>query len=522
MTGRVLEVDPNTRLVEVDPGDRNATADDFKGRDWPEPQPLPSELPAVEPFAPELLPATIKPWAMDICDRMQCPYDYVGAAVMAALGATIGRKVGIRPQARTDWTEYPNQWAVIIGRPGVLKSPAMEAVLAPLKRLQAQEHEAHQSAVADYERAKQIAKLKAEAAEKRARDVLKRNPRADVSAELAVEESEAPVMRRFIANDTSCESLGELLRQNPAGVLVYRDEIVSLLKTLDREENAGARGFYLMGWSGASGYTFDRIGRGLNLHIPAVCLSVLGSTQPGRIAEYIRVAVKGGSGDDGLIQRFGLMVWPDIGGEWRDVDRCPDTEARRQAHEVFEKLANLDPDSIGAHRDEYAEAPYLGFDDSGLERFREWRALHERKLRGGELHPAMESHLAKYRKLAPGLALVCHLVDRGSGPVSEHAVIRSLAWCEYLESHARRAYASVTMPKVSAAKIVLARIRKGELKPPFGARDIYRNCWAGLSDREIVQDALDLLVDLDWLRERTIDTSGRRRTVYDINPRALP
>jgi hypothetical protein len=49
------------------------------------------------------------------------------------------------------------------------------------------------------------------------------------------------------------------------------------------------------------------------------------------VAHYIRAAVKGSAADDGLIQRFGLLIWPDTGGAWREVDRWPISEARRQA-----------------------------------------------------------------------------------------------------------------------------------------------------------------------------------------------
>ena len=89
----------------------------------------------MEPFRFELLPESLRPWVQDICERVQCPPDYVGAASITALTAALGRKVAIRPQAQTDWTVVGNPWALIIGRPGVLKSPAMEAALAPLKRL---------------------------------------------------------------------------------------------------------------------------------------------------------------------------------------------------------------------------------------------------------------------------------------------------------------------------------------------------------------------------------------------------
>ncbi len=105
---------------------------------WPDPQALPAELPPVATFDYALLPKNLQPWARDICERVQCAPDYVGAAIMAGLGSIIGRKLGIRPQAKTDWTVTPNQWALVIGRPGVLKSPAMEAALSPLKRLAAE------------------------------------------------------------------------------------------------------------------------------------------------------------------------------------------------------------------------------------------------------------------------------------------------------------------------------------------------------------------------------------------------
>ena len=146
---------------------------------------------------------------------------------------------------------------------------------------------------------------------------------------------------RYRTNDTSYESLGELLINNPAGMLVERDELVSLLSHLDRDDQAVARGFYLSGWSGTQPYTFDRIVRG-HLHIEAACISVLGNTQPVRISEYVRRANAGGAGGDGLIQRFGLMVWPDASTEWKNVDEYPDTKIRERVWNVFSRLAKLD------------------------------------------------------------------------------------------------------------------------------------------------------------------------------------
>lgn len=494
---------------------------DGSREDWPEPQPLPDELLPVAVFDFSLLPDSLRAWAQDICERVQCPPDFVGAGIMASLAAVVGRKIGIRPQARTDWTVVPNLWALVVGRPGVLKSPALEATLAPLNRLVVKANEEHAGADSEYKKNLAVAKLRAAAGEQAARKKLVNEPNADVLALLAVDEPDEPTLKRYKANDSTPASLGELLRQNSNGLLVYRDELVSLLKGLDREDQAEGRGFYLTAWNGDSPYTFDRIGRGLNLNIEAVCLSILGGTQPGRLAEYIRHAVKGGAADDGLIQRFGLLVWPDTGGPWKDVDRWPDTDAKNQAFKVFDYIDKLDLATIGAEQDTDLDGnpdgiPYLRFDAGGLELFLEWRTDLETRLRGGDLPPALESHFAKYRKLIPALALIIHLADEGIGPVTEKATLQALAWGAYLETHAHRAYGAISQPDVATAKAILSRVKKGDLPASFSSRDVWRPSWAKLSDSEQVANGLRLLVDYGHLREERKETAGRPSTTYHV------
>lgn len=496
------------------------------GDTWPEPLPLPDALAPVESFRYELLPDSLADMVRDICERVQCPADFVGVSIMVALGAVVGRKIGIRPQQKTDWTVVANMWAMVVGRPGVLKSPAMEAALAPIKRLAADAiQQAEQDQLA-HEMDLRVHKMRRQAAEKEAAKKLAKNPRADVEYLLEIDEPEEPTTRRYLINNTTAESLGELHRQNTNGLMVYRDEMVSLLKSLGREDQSEARGFYLTGWNGDSAYTFDRIGRGLNLYIPAVCLSMLGSTQPGRIAQYVRSAVTGGDGDDGLIQRFGLFVWPDITGKWCEVDRWPDNQAKQRAFEVFKYLDTLQPEQVQAEQDHDSDGnpdgmPYLRLDDNALALFKTWRHALEQRLRSGELHPAVESHLAKYRKLVPGLALLLHLSDRGVGSITERAMLQALAWAEYLESHAQRVYQSITAPEFDAAHAIIQRLRRGDLQPEFSSRDVWRPKWAKLTDRNVVHEALQMLQEYDWLTSEQHHTGGRPATVYRVNPRAM-
>jgi putative DNA primase/helicase len=496
--------------------------------EWPEPQALPDGLPAVKPFEPEWLPDKLRPWVADIGDRLQCPLDFVAVALMVSLGSVIGRRVGIRPQERTDWTEYANLWGCIVGRPSLMKSPAMERGLDPLRALAHKAVKAFEAEQLAYEAKMTAHKVRRDLASDEMKRRLKGNILADVR-DLQIPEPEEPQMRRYLTNDTSYEKLGDLHRANPNGLLVFRDELVSLLKGLDREDNAGARGFYLTGWSGNSPYVFDRMTRE-GAAIDAICLSVLGSTQPSRLAEYVRAAVKGGAGDDGLMQRFGLLVWPDTSSEWKDIDRWPDSDASREAFDVFERMSALDPSTIGAHQDtdrntgELRGQPYLRLTPEALAIFREWREAWERKCRSGSELPALESHFTKYRKLVPALALISHLADGTGGDVGSVAMLRALAWAEYLEPHARRAYASLDAPEQAAAKAIIDRLRKGDLAAEFKARDIYRKGWAHLTDPELVHNALRLLADFDWLAVREVsakETGGSPARIYIANPRGL-
>jgi hypothetical protein len=54
----------------------------------------------------------------------------------------------------------------------------------------------------------------------------------------------------------------------------------------------------------------------------------------------------------------------------------------------------------------------------------------------------------------------------------------------------------------------------------FTARDVYRNQWAGLTKPADVEEALDRLVALNWLRAAQNSGAGRPSIKYLITPKA--
>ena len=196
-----------------------------------------------------------------------------------------------------------------------MKSPALSEVMKPLDRLEATASQQHTELMREFRTQQRMAEMSAKAADKKAQQAIDKGltetARQLLEQHLDGEEQMEPPLRRYRVNDTTMEALGETLMDNPTGVLVYRDELHGLLKSMDKEGQEGARAFYLQGYDGNQPYVFDRITRGRNRRIEAVCLSILGGIQPGKLQAYIRDAVRGGVGDDGLLQRFGLLVWPD-------------------------------------------------------------------------------------------------------------------------------------------------------------------------------------------------------------------
>lgn len=498
---------------------------------WPLPRPITAELEPVPRFDAEtLLPDPLRAWIMDEAERMPCPPEFVAAAALVALSSIIGARCAIKPKSRDSWLVVPNLWGGIVGDPSAKKSPAWGAALKPMDCLIAKALEEHQAALSEFETVQVVFDAQKDAIEGRIREAAKKPTKGDpavIARELRSHGEQAPdvpVLRRYKTNDSTVEKLGELLRENPAGLLVLRDELVGLIATWEREGREGERAFFLEAWNGNQSFDTDRIGRG-HISIPNLCVSIFGGIQPDKLTVYLEQAAHA-LANDGMLQRFQLLVYPDPRRwEWRD--RAPDKAARDAAYAMFEALAAFDPVSWGAApADDFSRFPWFHFDDEAQTLFIEWSEdMHHRRM-PKEDEPIIRQHLAKFDKLFPALALVFHLVEGAAqgvrGSVTRDAALRAAAWCELLEAHARRCYGLLKDGGLRASQALAAKLERGALEEGFTLRDVRRNQWRNLTTDEAIQAALDWLEDEDWLRGETSGGtgpgSGRRTVRYRINP----
>lgn len=523
------------------------------GKDvWPEPEEIQTKLLPVPKLQRSLLPPPLAPWIIDVASRMQCPFDYVAGPVVVAAASLIGARVGVRPKQKDNWTVIPNLWGGIVGSPGMLKSPAMKAALAVVEELERKAKADFDAASSSHLMEKLSTDLARDALKKQMTQHLKNKPhvndmfttdpklRSFRSQLTALTDTPEPTWRRFKTNDSTVEKVVELEAGNPNGLLMFRDELVGFLATLEREDRPTDRAFYLEAWAGDQSYTADRIGRG-TVHAERNCLSILGGIQPSKLSAYMHGTLENYA-NDGFIQRFQVLVYPDEPPTWKYIDRKPNEKAGTRAFKLLTKLADVNFEDLGAEvaEDDRGRAKtssgaggvrrgqrYFRFAEDAQRFFIEWLTeLETTKIRGQETE-LMVQHLSKYRSLMPSLALILHvvdLIDTGrKGPISLSAAQRAAAWCEYLEAHARRIYGLVTGQAREGVTVLISKIRGGELAGNFSERDVYRKGWSFLTEPEYVARACRELEDSGWIRrvrQQRGPAGGRPPSpVYEINPK---
>lgn len=451
------------------------------------------------------MPESLRDACIDIAERLSCPLDYVAIPAIVGAGTALGNTVGILPKEHDDsWIVHAGFWGGIVGSPGSMKTPALINSLKPLQHLEETAATQYKQELAPYLQ------------DKSHFDKAMSSFKAGKLAVFPLEPTK-PTKSRFIVNDVTYQALGEILENNPSGILALADELSGLLQSLDTQGQEAARGFYLSGWGGQGSYTFDRISRE-TVTLSRYQLAVFGGFQPDRIKSYVQFAQSGSSKNDGLLQRFQLLVWPDISDAFRLIDRPADNAALSKMHQAIVSLRLLHKEPIQGVISNHAGVQLLHFDESAQLLFNDWYHKNETILRNGTLEPSEHGHFAKYRSLIPGLALLFHLVNGQTGSVNIESLKTALEFAKYLKSHAKRVYRSVHGLDSQPARTLTKRLLEHKLPDDFTQRNILHKGWANLSTKDKVNLAVTGLVERGWLSEHPSELGGRKTMRYKINP----
>lgn len=502
-----------SKQSSIEPAQSGRQASTAQNKGWLPAIPISTNLEPVMPFLPAMLPKQLSAYVFDVAERQNSNPDFIAVSALCGLASLVGNRIRIAPKQNDDWLIVPNLWGAIVGAPSAMKSPAMKAALAPIYQIERSMHDEWCAEVASLGIDQRLNSLNGKEIDRKARKALKDGDH-DMARELlaSIDEGapEASICPRITINDATVEKLGELLNENPRGLLLIRDELPGFLSRIEKEEHASDRAFYLEAFNGDGRFTYDRIGRG-TIHIKNCTLSMIGGIQPSKLAPIVSGALNG-AGNDGLIQRLQMLVWPDERRDFTYHDRSPCRDALNAYTAVFNGLHEL---QLGSPD----EPTVFRFSPEAQEIFKDWITAMNIETRSGKLSSVLESHILKMPKTVASLALIFELVAGGRFEVQRSALELAILWADYLRSHATRLYSSGSALVEDGARLIIER--RDKLPERFTLRHIHQKNWAGLTDIEVVTSSVELLAETRHCRKvegKTSNLGGRPTDIFCWNP----
>lgn len=403
-------------------------------------KPIKKEIGSLPKITKDMLPSEISNWVFDICERIESPFEVGVINALSLIGNLIGNRIAIKPKEFDyNYLEFPNLWGMVIGSPSIKKTPVFSEISKSVTRVQAEQINQFEKDYDTYTEDLNIYQIKKKEFEKEIKKAEDNN-----IPKFNLEQPIKPKRILHFTQDATIEAIGQIIDENPKGLLILRDELSGFLKNLDRTGNEEYRSFFLEGWSSGA-KSIERVSR-KPLYIPKLTLGVLGNIQPSIIKEYVYQAVKGHKAD-GLIQRFQMLVFAES-IEVKGIDRVPNKMARDDFDKVIEYIIHTE-EFEGVQSNEYVKQPYYSYCKEAQKEYNKWYIANDKQAKNTN-NEALESHIAKYPKLINSLALIFHICELSKGyemqnnsDISLQNFIRALNITNVLKEHAIRLYSTL-------------------------------------------------------------------------------
>lgn len=189
------------------------------------------------------------------------------SAMLFAVSTIIGNSKSIK--VKTPWIDTPNLWIAIVGKRGTMKTPTIKFPLTPLQRDEVGYAEEFEEKLASWNR-------------------LDKEEQAH---------QDKPKRRQRITTDITAEGMVKLLKENPNGIGIVKDELNGLFKEMSRYNSAGVLEFLLSAYSGGQ-FVKNRATQD-SITIDNIFLSIIGTIQPQVLKQMANTNT-----DNGFIDRW--------------------------------------------------------------------------------------------------------------------------------------------------------------------------------------------------------------------------
>ena len=229
----------------------------------------------------DAFPAKIQDMILALARQENYSIEYMMASLLVAVSTAIGNAVNIR--IRGGWISNPALYMILVGRPGMGKTPPLDFAFRPIQKHDAKIIKQFKLDMEHYNSLIENNKVK-----------------KDKSSSLP----DKPVLRRIIISDFTPEALMRALDDNQRGVVVYVDEIMGMFNAVNQYSKGQLIEQLLTAFSGKP-LDVSRCSIPVPIHIEHPFINIVGTMQTTRMHELIEKGYK----DNGLIDRI-IFVYP--------------------------------------------------------------------------------------------------------------------------------------------------------------------------------------------------------------------
>ena len=326
-------------------------------------------------FPLDVFPQSVQSIILDMAKYENYKIEFIATSMLSAVSAALGGTYRIR--IKGDWQSNGALYVILVDRPGLGKTPPLEAAYRPIRK--------H-----DY------ALFKAYEAEMEA-------------WKAAGENGRKPVLKRTIISDFTPESLLLTHNNNPRSVVILVDEIMGMFNSANRYTNGQLIEQLLTAWSGGA-LDVTRVSNTIPVHIEHPCINIIGGTQTKRVHELLRKGFE----ENGLLDRI-LFVLPKSSrmSEWvnRDDDGEKMSATATRWENILDKVLALDYDTEAEERIPHV----LSMDREAKEYFFSWWNSKVERINKIEDDAEVDSREMKHPAHVARLALLMQVLRHASG-----------------------------------------------------------------------------------------------------------
>lgn len=339
-------------------------------------------------------PAKIQDMVLALARQENYSIEYMMASLLAAVSTAIGNAVNIR--IRGGWISNPVLYMILVGRPGMGKTPPLDFAFRPIRKHDAKVVKQFKSEMEQYN------------------NIIESNKgKKEDCAPLP----EKPILRRTVISDFTPEALMRALDDNQRGIVVYVDEIMGMFNAVNQYSKGQLIEQLLTAFSGKP-LDISRCSMPIPIHIEHPFINMVGTMQTTRMHELIDKGYK----DNGLIDRI-IFVYPSSQeiSDWQDEGNTFATFDKYSSmwENIINKVMSL---PFIVNEDGEIVPDILDFSSEAKAYFTNWRNAAIHAVNQIQDDGLVDSRVMKAPMITARLALIMQILRWACGEVHKKIV----------------------------------------------------------------------------------------------------